>query len=188
MELSPTARVILGLLGIEPMSGYEIKTFVDNSTRFFWAASYGQIYPELRRLAEAGLIAGEDQSQGGRKRTVYSLTDAGREALAEWHASGDPIQEARDETLLKMFFADVVGGDAVERSLEEKRDYHREVAERLRAVEQAEFKAGHPAGAPMRALRFGIDLHEWIVDWCERELEEVRFERTGETKRRKKDV
>ena len=63
-ELSPTARVILGMLGFEPMSGYEIKNFVDHSTRFFWAASYGQIYPELRRLAEAGLIEGEAQSPG----------------------------------------------------------------------------------------------------------------------------
>ena len=66
MELSPTARVILGFLGFEPMSGYEIKAFVDNSTRFFWAASYGQIYPALKRLAEAGLIEGEDQAHGGR--------------------------------------------------------------------------------------------------------------------------
>ena len=47
------------MLGLRPMCGYEIKGLVDNSTRFFWAASYGQIYPELRRLAEAGLIEGE---------------------------------------------------------------------------------------------------------------------------------
>ena len=41
-----------------PKSGYEIKGLVDRSTRFFWAASYGQIYPELRRLSDAGLIEG----------------------------------------------------------------------------------------------------------------------------------
>ena len=56
MELNPTSYVILGMLGMRPMCGYEIKALVDGSTRFFWAASYGQIYPELRRLTEAGLI------------------------------------------------------------------------------------------------------------------------------------
>ena len=43
MELSPTAYVILGMLSWWPMSGYDIKATVDKSTRFFWAASYGQI-------------------------------------------------------------------------------------------------------------------------------------------------
>ena len=74
MELSPTAYVILGMLGWRPMSGYEIKSIVDNSTRFFWAASYGQIYPELRRLVAAGLIDGKASPQGGRRRNVYRLT------------------------------------------------------------------------------------------------------------------
>ena len=60
MELSPTAYVILGMVSTTPHSGYEIKALVDNSTRFFWAASYGQIYPELKRLSEAGLVEGSD--------------------------------------------------------------------------------------------------------------------------------
>ena len=50
--------VILGFLSQHPRSGYEIKRAVDRSTRFFWAASYGQIYPELRRLQEQGLVEG----------------------------------------------------------------------------------------------------------------------------------
>ncbi|HEX2128305.1 MAG TPA: PadR family transcriptional regulator [Solirubrobacterales bacterium] len=181
MELSPTARVILGFLGFEPMSGYEIKSFVDNSTRFFWAASYGQIYPELKRLAEAGLIEGENQAQGERKRVVYSLTDSGREALADWHGGGDPIQETRDETLLKMFFADAIGGEATERALEAKRDHHNAVAEQLRAVERMKRQSGQQRESPMRTLRLGIDWNEWIADWCERELDEVRYARTGTT-------
>ena len=54
------------------------------STRFFWAASYGQIYPELKRLEQAGLIRGERDATDGRRRKAYELTDAGREALHEW--------------------------------------------------------------------------------------------------------
>ena len=52
MELSATAHVDpRDARATSRMSGYEIKALVDKSTRFFWAASYGQIYPELQRLA-----------------------------------------------------------------------------------------------------------------------------------------
>src|SRR5215211_8996157 len=102
MELSSTAYVILGLLRKGPKSGYEIKSLVDHSTRFFWAASYGQIYPELRRLADAGLIEGTADPQGERQRTVYRLTAAGADALSTWLTTPPDIQQTRDESLLKV--------------------------------------------------------------------------------------
>src|ERR671918_2625903 len=108
MELSATAKAILGILAMRPRSGYEIKAFVDDSTRFFWAASYGQIYPELRRLEKQGLIAGADSPRGGRQRTVYKLTPAGRKALREWLAQPPEVYELRDEGLLKLFLAGAV--------------------------------------------------------------------------------
>ena len=107
MELSPTAYVILGMLGWRPMSGYEIKSIVDKSTRFFWAASYGQIYPELRRLV--GRRA--DRGQGGSPGRAASATctgsprpAAGSSGLAR--TSTPEVFELRDEGLLKLFFAD----------------------------------------------------------------------------------
>ncbi|MCK7479112.1 MAG: PadR family transcriptional regulator [Candidatus Moduliflexus flocculans] len=51
-----TKYVILGLLTEAPLSGYEIKKLVDIRFRFFWSESYGQIYPELKRLTAMGLI------------------------------------------------------------------------------------------------------------------------------------
>ena len=101
MELNATGKVILGMLAARPRSGYEIKQLVDNSARFFWAASYGQIYPELRRLEDAGLIAGADASQGARQRTVYRLTAAGRRAARAWIAGPPEVFEMRDEGLLE---------------------------------------------------------------------------------------
>src|SRR2546428_9884769 len=65
MELSPTARVILGMIRMGKRTGYEIKQIVDVSTRFFWAASYGQIYPELKRLEERGLVGSRSEPTGG---------------------------------------------------------------------------------------------------------------------------
>ncbi len=164
MELSGTAYVILGMLGWRPMSGYEIKSLVDRSTRFFWAASYGQIYPALRRLAAAGLIEGEARPRGERKRNVYRLTPAGRKELRAWLRAEPQVFEMRDEGLLKLFFAGADSGGSAIGTLEAKRRKHEEVVERLREIEST----GKPQGYAHLVLRYGIELNEWVADWCDR--------------------
>src|SRR5438067_10143487 len=105
-ELTATGRVILGMIAFGKQTGYDIKQLVDKSTRHFWAASYGQIYPELRRLEQQGLIRGRPEPTGDRARKVYELTEAGVDALRDWLSSGEePLYEVRDEGLLKMFFS-----------------------------------------------------------------------------------
>ena len=58
-SLSPTAKIILSFLRLRPRSGYDIRQAVSVSTQFFWGASFGQIYPELRRLEDGARGAGE---------------------------------------------------------------------------------------------------------------------------------
>src|SRR3954462_9434905 len=103
--MQPTAVtwVLLGLVALKPRRGYDIKRIVDRSVRHFWAASYGQIYPELRRLEEAGWIAGDDVPNGGRARRVYAITPAGRQALDGWFVGMETHMEIRDESLLRLF-------------------------------------------------------------------------------------
>jgi len=168
-QLSPTAYVILGMLGWRPMSGYDIKAIVDHSTRFFWAASYGQIYPELRRLADAGLVEGEAQQESGRRRTAYSLTAAGREALQGWLAREPRTFEQRDEGLLKLFFA-AAAPETAAATLDAKRAYHEGKLEQLREIEAG----AKPVGFTGLVLRYGIESSEWMVDWCEREAARLR--------------
>jgi PadR family transcriptional regulator, regulatory protein AphA len=168
MELSPTAYVILGMLAWRPMSGYDIKAIVDHSTRFFWAASYGQIYPELSRLAEAGLVEGKANA-GGRRRTAYSLTDAGREALRDWLAQEPRTFEQRDEGLLKLFFA-AASPETAAATLDAKQAFHQAKLKQLREIEAS----GKPEGFPLMVLRYGIESSEWMAGWCEREAARLR--------------
>jgi DNA-binding PadR family transcriptional regulator len=169
--LSSTAYVILGMLRKGPLSGYEIKALVDKSTRFFWAASYGQIYPELRRLAEAGLVAGADQPTGGRKRTVYEITADGEEELKAWLRQPPAVFEMREEGLLKLFFADALPPrEAVE--IVRAMRAHREAANRtLRELEGT--KDLDPSAYPMVVLGCGIEFTEWFADWCRRTEERI---------------
>jgi PadR family transcriptional regulator AphA len=165
VELTPTANVILGMLNGSPKSGYEIKAAVDDSTRFFWAASYGQIYPELRRLADAGLIEGTPAPRDGRKRTVYKLTATGRKELRTWLREPPQTYETRDEGLLKLFFAGVLPPEDAVKTLEAMRERSQQTLERLRQIEP---KAIAAEGYPLLVLRGGIELNEWYSDWCER--------------------
>jgi PadR family transcriptional regulator AphA len=172
-DLSPTAKVILGLLRLEPRSGYEIKQFVDRSTRFFWSASYGQIYPELRRLKEDGLVTGAEEATGDRFRTTYRLTARGQQAVDEWLRKPPETYELRHEGMLKVFLSDALSPSERAQRLLDMRDQHLEKLEQLREVE-----AGIPVearqGAQYQILRFGIESSAWTAEWCERAAREVR--------------
>ena len=172
MELSPTDYVVLGMLRHEPRSGYEIKQTVDRSTRFFWAASYGQIYPELRKLRSAGLLEGNEQSTGGRRRTVYRLTAAGRRELRRWLEQPPEVLELRDEGLLKLFFAGASGAEQAMRNLEARKRIFEQKLAQLRVIES--YAAAAPDPYPYMVLRYGIASSEWAIAWCERAREEIR--------------
>src|SRR6201996_8422876 len=82
--LTQTARVLLGMIAEGHSTGYAIKAEIERSTRLYWGASVGGIYPELRRLREAGLVAVRDDPRGEATRHAYTLTRAGRTALGRW--------------------------------------------------------------------------------------------------------
>jgi PadR family transcriptional regulator AphA len=167
MELGATSYVILGLLGLGPHSGSDIKQLADMSTRHFWATSYGQIYPELRRMTQAGLIKPEDASKGTRQRTIYHLSAKGRQTLHAWVADGtvQPV-EIRDEMLLKLFFADAMSSKETVKHLGAMRRRHQEVANGLRDHEP--LVSTQPHRMKYEVWKFGVALHEWCADWYAR--------------------
>jgi PadR family transcriptional regulator AphA len=170
VELSKTAYVILGMLSLGKATGYDIKALVDVSTRFFWAASYGQIYPELARLEELGLVRGDRDDADGRRRKHYELTATGKRALREWLTSTEPLHiELRHEGLLKFFFSDVLEPEERVEQIRRMRAAHEEIAARLRSIEEAsEEAAEHEKGCCRLTLDWGIDYEDSIAESCRR--------------------
>jgi PadR family transcriptional regulator AphA len=186
MELSATGKVILGMLAARPRSGYEIKQLVDNSARFFWAASYGQIYPELKRLKKDGLISGSDSAQGARQRTVYKLTAAGKRAARDWIEGPPQVYELRDEGLLELFFAGSIDPARAPEIARERAAMAAASAAELRALEeQIEAKGQHegpdhsPDAGSLAVLRYGIEMNEWAAAWFERAAKELEKQHAG---------
>jgi DNA-binding PadR family transcriptional regulator len=170
MQLSKTAYVILGMLSLDRRTGYDIKALVDVSTRFFWAASYGQIYPELARLEELGLVRGHRDDEDGRRRKQYSLTAAGRRALRDWLTSSEPLHiELRHEGFLKFFFSDVLEPEERVEQVRRIRAAHEEIAAKLRLIEEASEEAmDQEKGCCRLTLDWGIEYEDSIAESCRR--------------------
>ncbi|MDF1567543.1 MAG: PadR family transcriptional regulator, partial [Spirochaetaceae bacterium] len=107
MRKNATRFVILGLLAEGPMTGYDIKKIIDIRFRYFWSESYGQIYPELKKLTKEGLLEhlpGEPDD-GARQKKRYKITDEGKGAFAGWMSLPPEVERQRSEFLLKLYWA-----------------------------------------------------------------------------------
>jgi PadR family transcriptional regulator, regulatory protein AphA len=159
------------MLRLGARTGYDIKRAIDFSTRFFWSASFGQIYPELHRLEERGLIKAQSDPRGGVKRTSYRLTKAGETALREWLTDAESFMfEMRDEHLLRFFFGDLLTRDEVVANLRAQQRFCERVVEQFRSFEP-DARTGFMDESqlyPYLALVYGIEYMAWRRDWCER--------------------
>lgn len=112
IKLKPISFLILGMVRFGATSGYAIKKAADAATSSIWPVSLAQVYPELARLTNAGLLTRSEDPHGERTRSSYALTDRGAQALLAWLRSphGVPFQ-IRSETFLRLFFADALPMD-----------------------------------------------------------------------------
>lgn len=161
---------ILGLLGREPMSGYDLQKAIEEEMGHFWSGSFGQIYPEMRRLAERGLVVVQDEqrSEGGRPRTVYALSSAGRNALRTWLREPPEPDQFRSELLLKLAFGDEVSPAVLARAVRLEAERARQQAAGLERRAAGERPAGEELDARLRQslLAFGVRQAQAAEEWA----------------------
>jgi PadR family transcriptional regulator AphA len=176
--MSTTPYAILGLLSIEPMAGYDIRRNLEDSLSHFWSESFGQIYPALRKLEAAHLIAPVKQRRASaRRRKLYTLTPAGRRRLRAWLAEPPKPQPPRSELLLKLFFGRQARPGTCAAHIRRLRAQQEQFLVTLAKVEN-ELRAerrGHP-DLPywLATLSFGIDRAQSLIDWSERTLQSLK--------------
>lgn len=105
-SLTTTSYAVLGLLGIQPWTTYELAQQMERSLKHFWPRAQSRIYEEPKRLATLGLAKASREHVGRRPRTTYTITADGRRALQRWLAEpgGGPNLEL--EALLKVFYGE----------------------------------------------------------------------------------
>jgi DNA-binding PadR family transcriptional regulator len=171
VKLRPAAHLMLGMIRLGARSGYAIKKTADVSTRFFWPTSLAQVYPELARLEEAGLLTRSEDPNGGRERFAYELTAEGEAALLDWMRSPrEAPTQFRDEGILRLFFADGLPLEdqlALVRRLrqragEESTHTQEEIVPLAEALEQAGTRY------PALIARLRADTSAYIEQWLAR--------------------
>lgn len=97
--------IILGLLIHEDRTGYDIKKLFEGELGDFWYANHSQIYPELRKLENKGLITSHMETVGTKlEKKYYHLTEAGKEVLKEWMEEPlGSIMPSRSEFTMKIY-------------------------------------------------------------------------------------
>jgi len=168
---------LLGILSMCPGSGYDIKKFMEQSTSNFWSESYGQIYPILKQLVEAGLATSHTEKQESRpERYVYTLTDKGLEELRRWLT--EPIEHTveRNEMLLKLLFGRQNSiADNIEH-VKQFRILHEQLLHKYRGIESY-LKANCADDADqcysLITLRYGILRCQALLTWCEETIDKL---------------
>lgn len=101
-----TSYAILGLLALREWTTYELAKQVQRSLTWFWPRAERKLYDEPKRLVEEGLAVAQREQTGRRGRTVYRITDEGRDALAAWLGEAPAPRSSEFEGMMKVFFAD----------------------------------------------------------------------------------
>jgi DNA-binding PadR family transcriptional regulator len=187
MKLKPISYLVLGLLRLGATSGYAIKKAADAGTTTVWPVSLAQVYPELARLEQGGLVTRHDDPQGGRARARYELTEQGEQALLAWLRSPHEVPfQFRVEGMLRFVFADAAPKrdqiEMVQRAQERLRDYRRHMYDKDLRGALMDFEQGG-IRAPVLAGLFGEALllrgEEWFAQLEAQLRLEVEAEEAG---------
>jgi DNA-binding PadR family transcriptional regulator len=167
-------HAILGLLHYRAMHGYRIKTQIEQYFGHVWSINFGQIYPNLKSLFEEGLIDMTEENREGMRgpsRKLYSITDKGRKAFADW--IGKPPEKnmiLRDPFLMRfVFFGFGEKKRSVEIIDEQIRTYEKQLASRKERYKKLKDRDIH-----VRLIaELGIEFNEAYTDWLKRAQKEI---------------
>lgn len=178
-ENNKSKFAILGALSINSGSGYDIKKFSDFSVSHFWNENYAHIYPVLKELEENGLVSSTEGKNVGRPaKTIYSITQEGKNELADWLTK--PVEHApvRNELLLKIFYSYDMPKESIIRILEDQKRQQLTKIEEYIAAEEMLTGNEHlrtQRGFPLwlSTIRYGVMHSKSCIQWCEDTIKAV---------------
>jgi DNA-binding PadR family transcriptional regulator len=104
--LTTTSYGVLSILSLREHSTYDLIRQMRMSLHYMWPRAESNVYAEPKRLVDAGLAEAREEWNGQRRRTVYSITVAGRDALSAWLEEPSSIPRFESEALMKVLFAE----------------------------------------------------------------------------------
>ena len=128
---------LLGFLNYAPMTGYDLKKIIDDSTNFFWSAHTSQIYRELKTLEKDGYIVSTVKpSEKGPNRKEYSITESGVLHLKKWLSEAHVDENMRNDFMVWLLFSSNIGIDELYLQMEKKLKEYKKEYQMLKVVEE----------------------------------------------------
>jgi PadR family transcriptional regulator AphA len=163
---------LLGALADQPRTGYELLKHFQQSLAYAWPASHSQIYPELARLLEDGLI--EQTGTGARNSKTYAVTEAGLGQLRTWLRETEPDRRVRSDAALRTFFLWLLEPDEAREQLEGERSYWQGVLDEFLRIREEPTGHNKKARTFRIALEGGIQTVEARLAWLDGALAEIQ--------------
>jgi DNA-binding PadR family transcriptional regulator len=179
-ELSLFSYEILGLVGRLGAGAHDLLRMAKHGRILAWAGE-SQYYVEPKRLAKLGYLDARKEPGKTRERTVYTLTEKGRQALADYARTPVSITPLKSEPLLRLLICDLVGEEVTRDSLAALRDDITDLRQRLDDSERAAKDLPHREKYLLLAIDFLrglLDLHGQLLHDVERELAPKAHERS----------
>jgi PadR family transcriptional regulator, regulatory protein AphA len=166
-------HALLGLLADRTASGYDLLKLFDTSLANVWPATQSQIYAELNKLADTGLIT--IAAEGPRGRKQYALTDDGLAELRRWLTETEPQRNVRSEVLLRVFFLGVVSREQAQSYLADLATRFATEENTLRELENAvEWDESDLSLYGRIALEYGLRFNAMRREWAEWAADQVK--------------
>lgn len=172
-DLPQTSYAILGLLTFgDELTGYEVKQRADATLRFYWVApAMSQVYKELARLTDLGLVEARTRPDGGREVTTYALSPAGEKTLRAWMTetpAGFPV--LKHTVLLRLLMSRASDPETVRRMLHGYLDELDAAVDDLTGVRESLRSADQPG----QAFHYPSVVADWGLDYFVAEARHTR--------------
>ncbi|NLK96301.1 MAG: PadR family transcriptional regulator [Clostridiales bacterium] len=160
--------LILGMVLEEDLTGYDIKKLIEKSFGIFYKASFGSLYPALKRLTEKGYVTTCEQPQGGRQKIFYHITEEGKENFFDWLSSPMDVLDGANANLAKIYFFDKLPQEIREGKLLEYEINNTNYLHKLQALEKEFNKMDNKDCFyyKLSTLYYGICITQKTIEWC----------------------
>ena len=168
--------IVLGMVQDEALTGYDVKKWIESGIGNFYKASYGNLYPALKRLTDKKFVTMDEQSQGGREKKYYKATKLGKKAFMEWLSMPFDFTLGASALLAKVYFFGQLPEEVRNQQLQEYEIHYLQSLRKLMAMEKSLSSEGVETDYFMQStLYFGIKNTQTAIEWFRHIREQKPF-------------
>ncbi|WP_455718204.1 PadR family transcriptional regulator [Anaerosporobacter sp.] len=161
--------IVLGIINYEDMTGYDIKKYMECGICVFYKASFGSLYPILKKLTKKGLVTMYESNNGGRNKNYYCITEEGKKIFEDWLETPITIDDGKGTQLVKIYFYDLLQEEKCRELLLKYRENNEKYLNELYELEKQYVTTRNKDCYyyKLSVLDYGIRVIQETIRWCD---------------------